>query len=264
MSLKGTYLARKKDGSKYYRASITYKNKHLSLGSYSNEAIAHTAYNEAYAILFNKLYQYTEYNDRFNLSFNKWIILHNFRDNGYYIKTPIYMHKFYFSYFLTQDIELKFDVDDLFYFSNHKILKRNGYLFVNDYGMQINILSRYGIKNFAVEGKDYYFIDNDSTNLRYHNIIIVNKYYGVEKTIKASKEIYVARIHLNGNYIIGKFTSEIAAAIAYNKAADYINTNAISKKNFQRNYIDSLNTIQYLDWYDKIKIPKKILHLVRY
>lgn len=262
MSLKGTYLAIKKDGSIYYRASITYKNKHLSLGSYTNETIAHSAYNEAYAILFNKLYQYTEYNDSFNLSFNKWIILHNFRDNGYYIKTPIYMHKFYFSYFLTQYIELKFDVDDLFYFSNHKILKRNGYLFVNDYGMQINILSRYGIKNFAIEGKDYYFIDNDSTNLRCHNIRIVNKYYGVEKTIKDSKEIYVAKIHINGNFIIGKFTSEITAAIAYNKAADFINANAISNKNFQRNYIDSLNTTEYLNWYDKTKISKKILQLV--
>lgn len=35
--LKGVYLARKKDNSIYYRASITYRRKHISLGSFDTE-----------------------------------------------------------------------------------------------------------------------------------------------------------------------------------------------------------------------------------
>lgn len=34
----GVYEARKKSGEIYYRASFTYKNKHISLGSSSDEA----------------------------------------------------------------------------------------------------------------------------------------------------------------------------------------------------------------------------------
>ncbi len=69
--------------------------------------------------------------------------------------------------------------------------KKNGYLFVNDYGMQVNILSRYGIKNFAVKDKDYYFKDGDCMNFRYHNIVVINPYYGVEKV----KKKYATTLH---------------------------------------------------------------------
>ena len=43
----GVYLATKKDGSIYYRSSITFKNKHISLGSFSTEDDANNAYLEA-------------------------------------------------------------------------------------------------------------------------------------------------------------------------------------------------------------------------
>lgn len=33
---KGVFPARKKNGEVYYRASLTYKRKHISLGSYSD------------------------------------------------------------------------------------------------------------------------------------------------------------------------------------------------------------------------------------
>ena len=33
----GVYTAYKKDGTVYYRSSITHKNKHISLGSFSSE-----------------------------------------------------------------------------------------------------------------------------------------------------------------------------------------------------------------------------------
>ena len=37
---KGVYKTNKKDGSVYYRVSITYKNKHISIGSYDDENTA--------------------------------------------------------------------------------------------------------------------------------------------------------------------------------------------------------------------------------
>lgn len=259
--LKGVYTTKKKNGTIYYRSSITYKNKHISLGSYNSKLIAHQVYLDANAILFKNKYTYNNYPNHIVLPFDKWIILHNYKDNGIYIKNPIYLHKYYFSYFIDENCELFFDVDDLFYYSTHKIFKRNGYLFVNDYGIQSNIMSRFGIKNFAVEGKDYYFKDNNLYNLRYHNVVVVNRYYGVTKIINNSEEIFVAKIHINGDYIIGKYNSEIKAAIAYNKAADYVNNNKISMKNFVRNYIENLDSSNYLEIYRKIKISKRIINL---
>ena len=63
-----------------------------------------------------------------------------------YIPTPIYLRKNYFSYYLSIHRELKFDIDDLFYYSSHRILTRQGHLYVNHYGMQLTLLGRYGIK----------------------------------------------------------------------------------------------------------------------
>ena len=51
MSLPGSFQATKKDGTIYYRSSITYKNKHISLGSFSTDQEAHLAYVEANTIL---------------------------------------------------------------------------------------------------------------------------------------------------------------------------------------------------------------------
>ena len=42
--LPGVYLATKKDGTVYYRSSITYRSKHISLGSFPTEEDAHCAY----------------------------------------------------------------------------------------------------------------------------------------------------------------------------------------------------------------------------
>ena len=38
-SLPGVYKTNKKDGTLYYRASINYKGKHISLGSFDNEIL---------------------------------------------------------------------------------------------------------------------------------------------------------------------------------------------------------------------------------
>ena len=98
-----------------------------------------------------------------------------------YISTPIYMRKNYFSYYLSINQELKFDIDDLFYYSSHKIMQRKGHLFVNDYGMQVTIQSRYGIKSHAVEGRDYQFVNGDPNDFRYSNLLIINHYHGVSR-----------------------------------------------------------------------------------
>ncbi len=85
-ALKGVYQATKKNGTIYYRASITHKSKHISLGSYDTESLAHAAYLEAYELL-NADATIRSYNAQHILSFEKkWVILINYRDNGHYIK----------------------------------------------------------------------------------------------------------------------------------------------------------------------------------
>lgn len=48
----GVYKTTKKDGSVYYRVSITYKNKHISIGSYDDEFLASAAYAIANDVLY--------------------------------------------------------------------------------------------------------------------------------------------------------------------------------------------------------------------
>ncbi len=115
--LQGVFKAYKKDNTKYYRASVTYQNKHISLGSFGEEKDANAAYNEARKVLYGEQ-QICDYDGAFHLDFKKWVVLINVRDNRLYIKTPIYLRENYFEYYLSQETVLKFDVDDLFYYSN--------------------------------------------------------------------------------------------------------------------------------------------------
>ncbi len=257
--LPGVYEARKKDGAIYYRSSITYQNKHISLGSFSNEADAHSAYASASTLLTDTTYTLSDHRLRNSpLSFDKIVTLINFRDNRLYIATPIYLKRGYFSYYLTSKEELKFDIDDLFYYTRHKIMRRQGHLFVNDYGMQVTILSRYGIKSHAVCGKDYLFINGDTLDYRYANIKVINPYYGVTRITKKGIYHYLARIHINGNYTIGVYRSDIKAAIAYNKAIDYARKYNVNR-NFNENYIEDLSASEYAEIYTKIKISSKYI-----
>ncbi|MDE7157639.1 MAG: hypothetical protein K2O02_06775, partial [Lachnospiraceae bacterium] len=153
--------------------------------------------------------------------------------------------------------EYTFDVDDLFFYSKHKIMKRNGHMFVADYGMQINILSRYGIKNYAVPGRDYKFINGDNTDFRYKNIQIINRFNGVSKSEKNGRIVYTSKIHINGDYIIGRYSDEYDAAIAYNKAGDLLVKKGILS-GYQKNYLENLSSIEYAARYTGIKISDKI------
>ena len=117
----GVYPSIKKDGTPYYRASITYRRKHVSLGSYPTALEANQAYLEASELLSDpskKLNSLALGETGMNaLSFEKCVILINFRDNGLYIGKPIYLGQKMLSYYLSPTKVLKFDIDDLFYYS---------------------------------------------------------------------------------------------------------------------------------------------------
>lgn len=257
--LPGVYPATKKDGTAYYRSSVTHKRKHISLGSYDTPSMACGAYLEAIELLNDTSVSIHNYNELRILPFEKWVSLINFRDNNLYFATPIYLYKKYFEYYLSPARILKFDMDDLFYYSSRKIMERGRHFFVADYGMQVNIANRYGIKNYAVQGRDFRFVNNDSLDFRYENIEILNTYHGVSLSETKKGVYYVAKIHLNGNYIIGKYTTNTEAAIAYNKAIDILKKAGVTK-NFTPNYLEGLSPSVYADIYRKLSISSKILN----
>ena len=256
--LPGVYQAFKKNGIKYYRSSITYRNKHISLGSYPSESAASEAYLLAGSLLEDFRYEIEDYSEDHPLSFHKWVVLINFRDNQIYFKNPIYFRKRYFFYYIYYNTRLRFDAEDLFYYAHHKIIRRGSHLFVSDYGMQVNILSRYGIKSYAVAGKDFIFVNGDINDYSYHIIEVINRYYGVSRILIKGHTLYLAKIHINGDYLIGRYTTETEAAIAYNKAALLLRNKGL-KKNFSQNFIDGLDEIAYAKMFQKIRISKKLL-----
>ncbi len=259
LTMKGVFTAQKKDGTVYYRASITYRKKHISLGSFDTMAAANAAYTEADRLLNRDRLTISQYRDTSPLPFEKWVILINFRDNGIYFGTPIYARPRFFYYYLSPVDVLKFDIDDLFYYAKRKIMKRSGHLFVADYGMQVNILNRYGIRSFAVAGKDYLFLNDDDTDFRHENLAIINRYQGVSEVFYKGKKRYRARINVPGYYVIGHYHSEIDAAIAYNKAIDVLKKRGV-QKNYTPNYIDGLSPSLYADIYSHLKISDKIMN----
>lgn len=256
----GIYKATKKDGTCYFRASITYHCKHISLGSFSTAVKANHAYLEAQKILESPDALPDSYTPEI-LSFDKCVTLMNFRDHNLYIKNPIYIKQKFFFYYYTQDIIYTFDIDDLFYYAHHKIMKRGNHLFVADYGMQVNILNRYGIRNFAVEGRDYYFSNGDPCDFRYSNVICINPYTGVQRIKENGTFHFLAKIHINGDYRIGIYDTVTEAAIAYNKAVDVLQKQGI-RKNYAINYIDGIAPSDYAAIYASCKISEKLYGII--
>lgn len=255
--LPGVYIDKKKNGEPNYRSSITIEGKHISLGSYKSEIQASAAYSLAYEILNDKKHKLYNYSESYPIKFEKYISLINLRDNKLYFSNPIYIRKRSFSYFYSPFEELKFDMDDLFYFSQHKIMCRGNHYFVSEYGMQTSVRERFGIKQFAVEGKDFIFINSDSLDFRRENIKILSGYYGVTVIEKHLKKKYKAVIHIKSNYVIGIYNTETEAAIAYNKAADILISNGF-EKNFFQNYIDTVSNKEYADIYSRISVSERI------
>ncbi|MCM1117751.1 MAG: hypothetical protein NC543_00080 [bacterium] len=258
--MEGVYQATKKNGEAYYRASLTYRRRHISLGSYKDALLAHLAYRTASRLIMNgSTVTLEDYRQTSVLSFEKWVILLNFRDNGIYLGTPIYIRPRFFFYYLSPNHVLKFDTDDLFYYASHKIMCRGSHYFVADYGMQVNIASRYGIKNYAVPGVDFDFLNGDTTDFRRENLQINNAYHGVRILTGRGSNRYSVRIHVNGYYKVGVYDTIIEAAIAYNKAADILRQNGL-RKNFLRNYIEDLSPAAYANIYSALPISAKIVN----
>ncbi|MCR5801074.1 MAG: hypothetical protein K6G57_01935 [Lachnospiraceae bacterium] len=247
----GVYPSRKKNGEIYYRASMTVRSKHISLGSFDTATEAHKAYLEGKRILENKSIDILGYNKKYSLGYDKFISLLNFRDNGYYFATPIYMRQRLFYYCLTPKETLKFDLDDLFYYSSHRISKRGGHLFVADYGSQISVRSRFGLMPYSVEGRDYRFRNGDNTDYRRENLEIINTYNGVIFDPGSNK--YLSRIHVKGYVTVGRYDSALEAAIAYNKAIDMLSQKG-SSKNYAPNYIDEVSPRVYADIYSVLTV----------
>lgn len=88
MALAGAFKAQLKNGNYYYRSSITYKNKHISLGSYDTEEKAHAAYKVAKDIISSNSITIDAYRTDTPLDFDKFVTVINFRDNNVYIKIP--------------------------------------------------------------------------------------------------------------------------------------------------------------------------------
>ena len=253
----GVFSAVKKSGEVYFRASLTCKQKHISLGSYSTPQSAHLAYLEGNRLLSDTDITLLSYTAASPLPFEKWVCLLNFRDNGIYFGNPIYVGQKLFYYYMSPSHILKFDMDDLFYFSSHKIMCRGNHYFVADYGMQVNIASRFGIKNYAVPGVDFRFRNDDCTDFRRENLEIFNSYHGVRIIQKNGQLRYAVRIHVNGNFLVGIYDSPLEAAIAYNKAVDCLWRNGITKK-YTLNYIEGLSPSKYVEIYTNLKISPKV------
>lgn len=259
--LSGVYRSHKKDGTEYFRSSITFSGKHISLGSFASEQTAYEAYTTADRLLHDAAVGLSDYgSENTVLSFSKWVVLINFRDNGMYIKTPIYLMQRFFHYYFEPDYFLIFDIEDLFYYSTRTISRRGGHLFVADYGMQVNILSRYGIKNYGISGKDYRFVNGDNRDFRYENIEVINRFHGVTLVKKNGRFLYEVRIHKNGSLIVGRYEKEIDAAVAYNKAASIL-TDKGYVKNYPLNYIEELSREQYHEIYQRISVSKRLTAL---
>ncbi len=253
----GVFAARKKNGDLYFRSSLTCRRKHISLGSYATPELAHLAYLEGRALLSDHRYTLEKFSETSPLPFSKWVSLINYRDNGIYIGNPIYAGSRILYYYLSPSLVLKFDAEDLFYYSSHRIMRRGSHYFVADYGMQISIAGRYGIKAYAREGIDFRFINGDPTDFRRENLEILNVYHGVTVEQKKGQYPYTVRIHVKGNYLVGRYADRIEAAIAYNKAIDVLRKNGFQKK-FIPNYIDGLPASRYAEIYTAVQISPKL------
>lgn len=254
MDTKGIYKAQKTNGDIYYRVSVNRYGKHISLGSFSSSEYASLCYKEANDILSGNV-SISDYNDSFNISFEKFVVLINLRDNRIYFSNPIYLKTNYFLYYLDPDTILKFDKDDLFFYSRHKIMKRGNHLFYSEYGMQVNLNERYGIMSYAVLGRDFLFKNEDVFDYRYSNIEIINRYYGVSKITVNGIDKFIAKIHINGYLKLGEYSTETEAAIAYNKAIDMLSKN--NTKEYRQND-PGISPKDYATIYSNIKISDKI------
>ncbi|WP_069998780.1 hypothetical protein [Cellulosilyticum sp. I15G10I2] len=234
-----------------YKVYFVYRSKKIYLGLYSSKEVAENALLEANQIMEQPI-PLTQYTFT-SIDYKKFISLCNFRDHHVYIKNPVYIYDTYFCYHLSQDIILTFDMKDLFFFSTYKISKRGRYFYTQDSITQQSILSRFGIPPHSVNGVDYRFKNGCDYDFRRENLEIINSYKGVTRREKNNQLIYIAKIFVHHNIIIGHYTSQLEAAIAYNKAIDILLENGI-QRDYVKNTIPYLTLTEYTQIYDNIDI----------
>ena len=231
------------------------------MGSFEKKKDAAKAYEQGKRILEDsnlKIDKLEKIASKYTLSYQKIVLLMNLRDNGMYIASPIYIYARYFRYYLSASEYLTFDREDLFYYAGRRIMRRGGHLFVAEYGMQTSVISRYGIRPFAVKDRDYRFINGDDSDFRYSNIEIINPYHGVLRIGEYGKYRYKALLHTRGNYIIGVYDTPEEAAIAYNKAVDFAHKAGITK-DYPVNYLENVPPYTYAEIYDGTSLSPKLL-----
>ena len=243
-----------------YKTYFTHNKKKLSLGTFKTSDIANTAILEATKIINEKERNLDEsYINSFKvLDYKKVVTICNFRDNNKFIKNPIYIYKDYFKYYLSSDLFLVFDTKDLFFFSSYKIYKRGKYIYTQDNISQQNILSRFGIQNHSVSGRDYIFKNGNVYDFRKQNLQVLNSYKGVTQKIKEYETIYITTIFKDKNIVVGHYNSELEAAIAYNKAGDLL-INLGLKKDFIKNEINFITKSEYNEIYNNIIVSDVLL-----
>ena len=262
MKYPGVFTAEYRSGRKYYRSSVTFHNKHISLGSYKSAKAAARAYRDALDVLHDPDSVISSYQETRALSFCKWVVLCNFRDNGIYIANPVYIRPRFFYYYISPDIFFTFDQEELFYYSAHTIMKRGGHYFVSDYGMQLSVNQRYGIHAYAVMGRDYSFRNGNPFDMRSVNLEIINPYHGVRRISAPEGIRYEARIHINGYCRIGVYASPEEAAVAYNRAVDIVTASGILK-HYQTNFIESVSASGYAEMYRTLNISPGLMKVCR-
>lgn len=241
-----------------YKVYFVYFGQKIYLGIFNTYEEAKNILTEANTIMSSPsgLPDFSE----FTLNYKKIICLCNLRDNKTYIKNPIYIYPTYFHYYLSKSSFLIFDLKELFYFSTYKIYKRGSYLYTQDSVSQQSILSRFGILNHSIVGKDYRFRNDNPNDFRQDNIEIINAYKGVTKKEKNNCTLYTSSIYIDKNIVLGHYSSEIEAAIAYNKAIDYL-IGTGTTKNFVHNAIPFITKDEYQMIYEKIILSPRFFHL---
>ncbi len=239
-----------------FRVYFLYQRHKIYLGSFPSLEDANRILQEAEALMYLPAGP-PNFLD-ISLNYKKVVCLCNLRDYSKFIKNPIYLFPTYFTYYLSKDIILLFDLKDLFFFSTYKIYKRGSYLYTQDHISQQNILSRFGIQNHSILGKDYYFKNHNPYDFRRENLIIINPYKGVTKKEKGNQTIFVTTIYTTKTIVLGHYSSQIEAAIAYNKGIDLLQAHGI-EKDFVPNEIPFLTKSEYEQIYAQISISPTLL-----
>lgn len=253
-----SYIYTKQSGDTVkYRVYYMYQSKKIYIGIYETSEKAQ----EVYAWVDTKMSSGFSLEDYLGspIAFDKFITLLNFKNNGAYFSVPIYIFPDHFKYYLSEDFYMIFSLKDLFFISNYKIHKRGQYLYINIGTRQENLLKRFGISNHATYGVDYLMHNGNRYDLRRENIHILNHYKGVQYEDKYHTKTYVARIRTTQYLVIGHYDSELLAAIAYNKAVDYLEKSS-SSCSYEKNEFPFLTRQEYQSLYDKVEVSKRLTH----